>query len=194
MSAIPSGFDASDRSARPARSTPELWLVVLACSLFLGLPARADVTKTDMQVAARALSFVSDPLSGTVRVGIVYAETSPRSVRQAQALRNMLAAGLRIGTVELRPVLIESASTANADVDLFFLTEYIPADETPVLLSDRVRRPTLCVTTDISQVRSGACIMGVRSQPKVEVFVNRAAASANDVTFSTVFRVMITEL
>jgi hypothetical protein len=194
MYAIPSGFDASGRSARPVRSTPGPWLAALACFFFLTSAARADVTKTDMQVVARALSFVSDPLSGTVRVGIVYAANSPRSVRQAQALRNLLAAGLRIGTVELRPVLIESAGIANADVDLFFLTEYIPADETPALPGDGARRPTLCVTTDIPQVRSGACIMGVRSQPKVEVFVNRAAASASGVTFSTVFRVMITEL
>jgi hypothetical protein len=193
MYATPSGFDAANRSARPVRSTPGPWLVALACFFFLTSAARADVTKTDMQVVARALSFVSDPLSGTVRVGIVYAANSPRSVRQAQTLRSMLAAGLRIGTLELRPVLIESAGIANADVDIFFLTEYIPADETPDL-GGGVRRPTLCVTTDIPQVRSGACIMGVRSQPKVEVFVNRAAASANDVTFSTVFRVMITEL
>jgi hypothetical protein len=154
----------------------------------------ADWTKADVQVAARALSFVSDPLSGTVRVGIVYAPDRPSSVRQAQGLRNMLADGLRIGAVELRPVLIDSARVANADVDLFFLTEFNPTDGTPDLLSDSTKRPILCITTDITQVHSGSCVMGVRSRPKVEVFVNRAAASANGVIFSTVFRVMITEL
>lgn len=173
------------------------WLPWLACILSFvvaGPLALADWTKTDVQVAARALSFVADPLSGSVRVGIVYTPDSPRSVRQAQSLRDMLADGPRIGGLELRPVLLNAAVVASADVDLFFLTEFIPPSETPRLLGDGTKRPILCITTDIAQVRSGNCIMGVQSKPKVEVFVNRAAASANGITFSTVFRVMITEL
>jgi len=170
------------------------WLAAILSFLIAAPPALANWTKTDVQVAARALSFVTGPLSNTVRVGIVYAAGSPGSVRQAQSLRGMLADGLRIGALELRPVLIDATVVASADVDLFFLTEFVPPDETPNLLADGTRRPVLCVTTDIAQVRSGNCIMGVRSQPKVEVFVNRAAASLNDITFSTVFRVMITEL
>lgn len=166
----------------------------LAGLLVICLPARADVTTADVQVAARALSFVSNPLKGAVRVGIVYAAGNPRSVEQAQDLRGMLGNGLKVGHLELRPVLVKSTDVAGADVDLFFLTEFMTANETPNLLGDRARRPILCVTTDIAQVRNGACVMGVRSRPKVEVFVNRTSAAANDIHFSTVFRVMITEL
>lgn len=179
-----------------ARHRRVSWLPWLACILFVvaGQSAFADWTKTDVQVAARALSFVADPLRGTVRVGIVYAPDSPRSVRQAQSLRDMLVDGPRIGGLELRPVLLDAAVVPSANVDLFFLTEFIPPDEAPRLQGEGTQRPILCITTDIAQVRSGNCIMGVRSQPKIEVFVNRATASANNITFSTVFRVMITEL
>ena len=169
-------------------------LAALALLLLAGLPAQADVTRTDVQVAARALSFVSDPLSGAVRVGIVYSDDSARSLREARNLRSILGSGFRMGNIELMPVLIESAAAATADVDLFFLTEYLTETQTPRLLGDSTGRRILCVTTDLDQVRNGACIMGVRSQPKVEVFVNRAAAAASEITFSTVFRVMITEL
>ena len=51
-----------------------------------------------------------------------------------------------------------------------------------------------CVTADLAQVKNGTCAMGIRSQPKIEILVNRAAAEANGTTFSTVFRMMITEL
>lgn len=193
MNAPPPELRASGPSAGLELPKPFALLIGLAV-LVLGSPAQADVTLTDLQVAARALSFVSDPLSGTVRVGIVYASASPRSHSQAQQLRGMLADGMKIGTLELRPVLIESAEVASADVDLYFLTEHILADATPPLPGGSARRKVLCVTTDIAQVQNGACVMGVRSRPKVEVFVNRAAAAANGVTFSTVFRVMITEL
>lgn len=181
MYAIPSVFHALARFA-------------LAGLLVLGSPARADVTTADVQVAARAISFVSNPLSGTVRVGIVYAAGNPKSVQQAQSLRGMLGNGLRVGRLELRPVLLKSTDIAGADVDLFFLTEFMTANETPKLLGTSSAKPVLCVTNDIAQVRSGACVMGVRSRPKVEVFVNRASATASNTNFSTVFRVMITEL
>jgi hypothetical protein len=192
MYATPRGY-ALKPKARKSRPSLRPRLATLAVLLLAGMPVHADITKTDVQVAARALSFVSDPLSGTVRVGIVYARSSPRSVREAERLRTIIADGLRIGAIELRPVLIETADAAGADVDLFFLTEHLAATETPNLLGNH-NRPILCITTDIEQVRNGACVMGVRSQPKVEVFVNRASASASEITFSTVFRVMITEL
>lgn len=194
MFAIPNGLRVYRSRARRRCTRWSPWLAGVLSLVVAGPPALADWTKTDVQVAARALSFVTDPLRGAVRVGIVYASDSPRSVRQAQSLRGMLADGVRIGALELRPVLLDAAVVANADVDLFFLTEFIPPDETPRLSGADTKRPILCVTTDIAQVRSGSCIMGVRSRPKIEVFVNRAAASENHVTFSTVFRVMITEL
>lgn len=192
MYATPRGY-ALKPKARTSRLSLPL-LTALAVMLLAGMPAHADITKADVQVAARALSFVSDPLSGTARVGIVYAKSSPRSVREAERLRRILVDGLRIGAVELRPVLVETADVADADVELFFLTEHMAATETPNLLGNNNRQPILCITTDIEQVRNGACVMGIRSQPKVEVFVNRASAAANGITFSTVFRVMITEL
>jgi hypothetical protein len=176
-----------------ARQSVSSWLAVLACCL-IAAPAHADVTATDMQVAARALSFVSNPLSGTVRVGIVYTPGSSKSRRQAESLRTMLAKGLRIGALELRPVLVKSGEKSTADVDLFFLTEYMETNDAANLPGDGTLRQILCITTDIEQVRSGNCVLGVRSRPKVEVFVNRAAAEADGITFSTVFRVMITEL
>ncbi|HZD54304.1 MAG TPA: hypothetical protein VE175_14745 [Woeseiaceae bacterium] len=169
------------------------WQTLAACFLLACLPARADVTRTDVQVAARALSFVSNPLAGRIDVGIVYSAASPRSVTQAKDLRSMLDHGLRIGALDLQPVLVELNDVPDADVDLFFLTEHIAPDETPPLVGI-AGTPIICVTTDIEQVRNGVCTIGVRSRPRVEVFVSRAAAMASDVTFATAFRVMITEL
>lgn len=194
MVANPSGVGRFNciHQSRPARLLPRL--VAVASLMLADLPAQADVTSTDVQVVARALSFISDPLSGTVRVGIVYSESSARSLREARSLRSILGDGFRIGNIELMPVLIEAAAARTADVDLFFLTEFLSEEQTPQLMADSTGRRILCVTTDLAQVRSGACVMGVRSQPKVEVIVNRAAAAASDIEFSTVFRVMITEL
>jgi ABC-type uncharacterized transport system substrate-binding protein len=169
------------------------WLGLVVCCALAPVSGRADVTLTDLQIAARALSFMEDPLTGTVRVGIVHAPTNARSARQAEDLRSMLAGGLQVGSLELRPVMVRLDEAQVADVDLFFLTEYLNPHEVPLSAVSAARRIP-CVTTDIAQVQSGACIMGVRSAPKIEILVNRAASIASGMAFATVFRVMITEL
>jgi len=50
-----------------------------------------------------------------------------------------------------------------------------------------------CLTTDLAQVRGGACAIGIRSGPRVEILVNHAAAESSGVSFSTAFRMLITE-
>jgi ABC-type uncharacterized transport system substrate-binding protein len=155
--------------------------------------AAADVTPLDLQVAARALSFMERPLSGRVRVGVVYSPQSPRSSNQAQQLRTQLGAGLRVGNIELVPGLVALGDAARADVDLFLLTEHVPPGEAALAGVSKARQIP-CVTTDVEQVRSGACIMAVRSRPKVEIIVNRDAANDSGLRFATAFRVMVTEI
>jgi hypothetical protein len=154
--------------------------------------AAQAVTFTDLQVAARALSFMESPLTGVVRVGIVYAPENPRSVQQAQELERLLGDGLRAGSVELKPLLVKLGDAHEADVDLYFLTDYVGPDEARAAQIGQGKRP--CVTTDLRQVQSGACLMGVRSMPSVEIVVNRAAAKESGITFATLFRVMIREI
>jgi hypothetical protein len=55
------------------------WLCLLAAGVLASASVRGEVTAMDLQVAARALSFMESPLSGRVRVGILYANQSPIS-------------------------------------------------------------------------------------------------------------------
>jgi ABC-type uncharacterized transport system substrate-binding protein len=158
----------------------------------ISTPVAAEVTPTDLQVAARALSFMEKPFAGAVRVGILYSPGSPDSVREAEALRALLGEGMKIGKLELKPALVPTSEASAASVDLFFLTEFVAAADANAAGIAALKRP--CVTTDFAQVQSGACLMGVRSAPKVQIVVNRAVARDTGVEFATVFRVMITEI
>ncbi len=104
----------------------------------------------------------------------------------------MLGNGLQAGRVELRATLVPIGDAATANVDMYFLTEFVSPDAASGAALANVRRP--CVTTDINQVESGACLMGVSSKPKVAIVVNREVAQRSGITFATVFRVMITEI
>jgi ABC-type uncharacterized transport system substrate-binding protein len=165
--------------------------LLLGCTT-LNAGVSAAVTSTDVQIAARALSFMEKPFAGAVRVGILYAPSSPESVREAESLRDLLGAGMKIGKLELKPTLVKTSDAATANVDMYFLTEYVAAADASAAGIADSKRP--CVTTDFAQVYSGACLMGVRSAPKVQILVNRDAAKDSGVEFATVFRVMITEI
>ncbi len=153
--------------------------------------AMAAVSESDLQIAARALSFMTNAPVGTVRVGIVFNPANPQSTADAAQLEQLMAGGLRVGNVTLQPIQVPIDQVGGAQVGLFFLTEGTgPAGR----LSEVANLKKLpCVSFDLAQVRSGACAIGIHSGPRVEILVNRAAAESSGVSFSTAFRMLITE-
>ena len=167
--------------------------LALPLALMVGVvPARAQVTRTDVLVAARAIGFISKFGQGDLRVGIVVAPESAPSVQEGNQLKAIFGAELAIGDNVLKPVMLRSDQVANADVMLFFLTEGAGAAGSSVTSASKLRKIP-CITFDLAQVKSGACTIGVQSQPKIEIFVNRKAAAESNTVFSSVFRLMITE-
>jgi hypothetical protein len=167
-------------------------LLLLCCAALAFGTARAQFTLNDVQIAGRALSFLDKPLQGQVTAGIVYSPANPQSVREAEALKDMLGDGLKIGNITLKPVLVSLADVQHSTAALFLLTDGV---DDMTLLADAARIKRIpCITTDLIKVKSGICAIGVRSQPKIEILVNRNAALASQLSFSAVFRMMITEI
>lgn len=168
---------------------------LFACCLLIACGcAHAEFQLSDLQIAGRALGFFDKPLNGNVNAGIVYVPADPQSARQAQALKQLLGDGLRVGNVTLKPILVPVDEVSRANVALFFLTDGIAGVDTHVIVDVAQAKRTPCITTELAQVKSGICAIGIRSQPKVEILVNRAIAASTGVAFSAVFRMMITEI
>jgi hypothetical protein len=73
---------------------------------------------------------------------------------------------------------------AAADVGLYFLTGGMRAPANKAAIVSKIPY----MTFDLAQVRNGICTIGIQSQPKIEVFVNRkAAAESNTVSFPASF-------
>jgi hypothetical protein len=169
-----------------------LQALLLVCAWFASGAAHAEFSLSDLQIAGRALGFLDKPVQGQVTAGIVYSPASSQSTREAEALKDMIGDGLRIGNVTLKPVLISIADVQHSTVALLLLTGGVD-DAAPLADAARAKRIP-CITTDLAKVKSGSCAIGVRSQPKIEILVNRNAAAGSDLKFSAVFRMMITEM
>jgi ABC-type uncharacterized transport system substrate-binding protein len=155
--------------------------------------AGATVTETDVLVAARALSFLQNPPTGEVRVGIVYSSGEPRSVEEADQLQQIRAGGLKVGNLTIAPLKVKVDELASTNVQLLWLTADMGRDGERVADATKAKQIP-CITVDIAAVHSGECAMGVRSQPRVEIIVNRAAAAKSNMSFATAFRMLVTEI
>lgn len=169
-------------------------IISLVALLSLAQAAEARVTQDDVQVAVRALSFLERPPSGDLRLAIVYAADSPQSVKAADDLRRMLGSSQRAGNLVLLPSLVRTDQLAGVRADALFLTEGVGPEAARQVKAAAQGGRIPCLTVDLDQVRNGVCTVGVSSNPRVQVFVNRALAAASGLSFSTMFRIMITEL
>jgi hypothetical protein len=177
---------------RPVRAMRMVPMLVASCCM-AWTAGHAAVTQSDLLIAARALSFLRTPMVGEVRVGIVYAPDNARSFDDAQMVLKMFGDGLKVGNLVLKPVLVKITELPNAQIGLIFLTDGLGTAGAAASATSLAKHVP-CATVDIAQVKNGNCLMGVRSQPKIEILVNHAVATASGVEFSAIFRMMITEI
>jgi hypothetical protein len=162
-------------------------------AIFIPVASHAQVTAKDIQVAARVLNFTATPFTGTVKLGIVYDPAVAASAADEQALTGLLGSGLTVGSINLVPVPVPIAKLASTPVDVLFLTSGLGTAGAAVA-TQAASAKTLCITTDLSATQAGNCAVSVQSDPKVQITVNKAAASASGVSFASAFLMMVTEI
>jgi hypothetical protein len=166
----------------------------LACLLaLLPLSAHCAVTIEDVQVAARVLAFTATPLSGTVKLGLVYDPGIAGSKDDEQALLRILGNGLTVGSVKLVPVLVPIERLSSAKVDVLFLTSGLGAGASQVAQAAAARK-LMCITTDLAATQAGNCAVRVQSDPQVQITINMAEAAASGVSFGTAFMMMVNQI
>lgn len=179
----------------PIRSFRPVFLLAataLPVALALAHPAAAQLTQKDVLIMGRALGQLEPaPGAGSV-VAIVYSSDKPASKAAADAVLGFVGEGLKAGATVLKAKLVEAA--ALGDGTGFAAIIATPgSDSTRIMAAVRARHIP-CVSGDPEQVRAGACVMSIRSDPKVEILVNRETAVAAGVTFASAFRMMYREI
>lgn len=166
---------------------------LLVFALLLAPDALADLSQRDLQVLSRTLGFLDPPFSGTVKVGVVYDPEKTAGVINANEIMSILGNGLKVGTLNLLPVMVDIQQAGDANVDVLLLTAG-NGSHAESLVSVVENRKIPCLTFDMEQVRVGNCMVGLQAQPKVEIVVNRSLAGKSGVSFASIFLMMIKEI
>ncbi|MGE5503070.1 MAG: hypothetical protein ACM31L_01480 [Actinomycetota bacterium] len=163
--------------------------VVLAAALGCG-PAGATSLK-DIEIGIRGINFLNDPPRGRIEVAVIQDGQNRASVQDAQAISGWIAAN-RNPKVELVPVAVDvrDLDAARYKVAIVALGQEA---HFPRILDFARRNGALTITADLACVRSGSCVMGINSEPNVEVIVSRQASAASGIGFVRAFHMMVKE-
>lgn len=169
----------------------------VALAIFTGVLAHgaahgASLTHTEVGILARAMGFLQPPLAGTATVAITYDASNPASKLDAEAIAGYFGQGLPSGGAILTPKLIEVRQLLPSGG---FAAVIAAAGVRIEQVADAARALRVaCITGDAGSVVSGRCTMAVKSEPKVEIIINRAAAANANVRFGTAFLMMIRQI
>jgi hypothetical protein len=164
---------------------------VLALTLAAPALGHADSAK-DLQVAGRALTFLENGPSGAAVLGVVFDPSKPASVAEKNAVMAALGGGYSAGGLTLTGKPVEASAVAGVSgVAALYVTHGV--NYAAVGAAAKAKR-LVTVASDQACATSGACVMGVSTDPKVDIVVNRSAAAAVGASFKAAFRMMIREV
>jgi hypothetical protein len=177
-------------------SASALWTAVAVAISICASPVLAEpapsMTGRDVQVVARALGFLQPPPSNDAWVAVVFAHGDTASRQDAERVAALFGTGLRAGHAVLSARSVSADALAGAGNP----AALIAAAGAPVGVVMAAARLThiICITAALDQVEAGHCTMWVRSEPRVEIVINQAAARSCDLAFAAAFRMMVREL
>lgn len=150
--------------------------------------AHADAAK-DVQVAGRALTFLENGPTGKAVLGVVFDPSKPASVAEKNAAMAAIGGGMSAGALTLTAKPVEASAVSGVSgVAALYVTTGVNVG------AAAKAKKIITIGSDASCAASGACVMSVSADPKVEIIVNRSAAAAVGAVFKSAFRMMIREV
>lgn len=163
-------------------------------SIALSPIARAEVTQKDLQVLGRSLGFVKSSGSTGTKLVVVVDPKKPLSVSDADTVLTLISGGLKSGSRTLTPSIVKIDDLAAVgDVAAFLLTSSMKGDAGQIKNIAKDRHIP-CATNDVSLVQNGSCAIGVTTEPKVEIMINKSVAADDGITLDDAFKMLITEI
>jgi len=168
--------------------------LVFILSLVIIAPSYAETSQKDVMIVVRTFSFLANPPTGMVDLAVVYDPSKPTSVEDKENVYLTIDGGTQVGSILVRsiPVPITDIDTLRKYHFILFTSDLDIAyvHEVNSLISDS----TVTMSTNLTYVREGDCVLGVISEPKVRILVNSLALKKANLQFLTTFRMIVTEV
>ncbi|MDP9127182.1 MAG: hypothetical protein M3N08_02825 [Pseudomonadota bacterium] len=151
--------------------------------------------RQDIVAGLDTLPMMVDKISGDVTMAIIFDAAIPASKADADNVKAIVDAGINVpGGGKLSALLVNVNDLAKLSrVRLAFMTTGLAPHFADINLVTSAAS-VLTVSTDISCVTAGACIIGISNSPKLAIYFNKAAADAAKIEFSQGFAMLVRQL
>ena len=155
-------------------------------------PASAETTAKDIKIAARAVAFMNNPPSGPSVAAIISDPANAASKQEAETIQSAMGSGLKAGKAKLTPALVDVNTLDLGGAKVAFLTGGL-GSHFEAIFSATTAASVLSISTDMTCVNAGKCVVGIASSPKVEIVVSKAARESAGIGFKSAFLMMVKE-
>lgn len=172
----------------------EIPIVCLILSVFCveARPAIAQSGGDAIQVAARAVSFLTPSLGKTVTAAIIYEAGDANSEKEARAIERSLAANRANGSINFRSRRVSTASLDQLNgAKVAFITQGTNYRRIAAVTASQ---SIMTISFDPACTRAGHCVLSVSSRPKIQIIVSRSATEAASLRFNSSFLMLIKEI
>jgi hypothetical protein len=157
-------------------------------------PAIADVSKSDLLVASKALNFMVPKVTGDVLIAVVFDPSDSASLAEADQAMSLVGGGLKAGKSNLTAVKVPVSDLSAISNSKMVLVTAGTGAHRKAIMSAADAANVLTVSTDMSCVESANCVAGIVSKPKVVIKISTSAKSAAAIEFASAFTMMVLEI
>ncbi len=166
--------------------------MLFALGLVALAPNAQAASQKDMQILGRALGFIENGPSGDVKVGIVTDSGNATSSAEADEIIGLIGGGMASGKIKLLGEKVSTSAASSGSYPVLYFTKGTEGSQGSIFNAVS-SKGVITVSTHDDCLNSSNCVVVVKSEPKVDIKVSSAAASASGVSFGSAFRMMITE-
>ena len=162
-----------------------------AVALTSATPLSAEL---NVPIAARVVSFLQPPPSGTMAAAILFEPGNAASEAEASAIERAIGNGLAAGrgAIRVRRVPIGAMGALNG-YHVAFVTAGLRSQQGDIA-AVAAKSSVLTISSDAACVQSARCVVGISTVPKTQITVSRAAARAANIRFGSAFLMLVKEI
>jgi hypothetical protein len=183
---------------RTGKSTMQSKYKLSILSLFSAVAFQADAlaaTSTqEMAAIAKIISLSKNVPAGDATFAVVYDPSSEASKADLESIKGLIGGGYKAPKHNFKLKEVPVSNISSIDSKIIFMTEGLNAGAQTSTLNKGIEKQALTVTTNISYVQNGNCVLGVEVGDNVNILLNSNSFSKSKLDFDAAFKFMIKEI
>ncbi len=155
----------------------------------------AATDEADISVGMKTLPLLSDAITGTTFLAIIYDPSNAASVKEADGIKSIIDRKLETpDDLKLVGTLVPVGELQKLSASkIAFLTGELGSYYNAIGTVS-ARNHVLTMSTDLGCVQANQCVLGITSKPHVQIYFSQGAANAAQITFGQVFMMLVKKI